>query len=485
MPNVNPIDDTDTQHIDYSGGWQVSTGGSSRQWESSVHYTIQPGATATFRFSGYQVWIFATTASGSGSNLLDVSIDGGPAVSISQQSNGDAQYNVQYFQSAVLADIAHQLVITNRGSAANGHPQPFMLDKLEFVTAAQTITWPPASAFQQPSNNGGSTSNPPGSNTGGSTTNPGSNNGGSTTNPGSSTGSGSSTGGPSSGSGTMSPGSGSSVQPGKSQGSSSSQSQNSSSSSTSSSSQSKSSTSSSSSSMSSSSSITSTSTNLPNGPLFASLPPGSGSTEQSTVTATSTVTAAADFAHSSSKNTPVGAIAGGVIGAVALIILVLFFLLWRRRRQAAFSVLEDGEKGRPRRSPLAPNPFVLDSTTPAQGPDTNAAPIYLSTHTPFSEKHIYRNNNQLQPVSTDSLMALNNSNNASNNNLLNSNNAGSSSDSATVANNASGGALSPLNLLLSPGSMYMRGDTLKSPSIDGSFDSAPPPSYTQKYHAVP
>ncbi|KAF9557034.1 hypothetical protein CPC08DRAFT_68420 [Agrocybe pediades] len=436
---------------------------------------------STFRFSGYQVWIFATTASGSGSNLLDVSIDGGPAVSISQQSNGDAQYNVQYFQSDVLADIAHQLVITNRGSAANGHPQPFMLDKLEFVTAAQTITWPPASAFQQPSNNGGSTSNPPGSNTGGSTTNPGSNNGGSTTNPGSSTGSGSSTGG-SSGSGTTSPGSGSSVQPGKSQGSSSSQSQNSSSSSTSSSSQSKSSTSSSSSSSStsSSSSITSTSTNLPNGPLFASLPPGSGSTGQSTVTATSTVTAAADFAHSSSKSTPVGAIAGGVIGAVALIILILFFLLWRRRRQAAFSVLEDGEKGHPRRSPLAPNPFVLDSTTPAQGPDTNAAPIYLPTHTPFSEKHIYHNNNQLQPVSTDSLMALNNSNNVSNNNLLNSNNAGSSSDSATVANDAP----SPLHLL-SPGSMYMRGDTLKSPSIDGSFDNAPPPSYTQKYHAVP
>ncbi|KAF9557033.1 hypothetical protein CPC08DRAFT_752160 [Agrocybe pediades] len=437
MPSRHPIDDTDTEHIDYSVGWQVVTDGSSRQWESSIHYTTQPGATATFRFSGYQVWIVATTSSGSGSNLLDVSIDGGPAVSISQQSNGSAQYNVQYFQSDVLPDMAHQLVITNRGSAANGHPQPFMLDKLQFITSAQNVTWPPASAFQQPPDNGGSTFNPPGSNTGGSTTNPGPNNGGSTANPGSG------------------------------QGSSSSQSQNSSSSSMLSSTQSKSSTSSSSSPTSSSSSIASTSTNLLNGPLFASLPPSAGSTEQSTVTATSTVTAAADFAHTSSKNTPVGAIAGGVIGAVVLIILILFFLLWKRRRHAAFSVLEDGEKDRPRRSPLAPNPFVLDSSTPAAR-DTNT-PIYQPTHTPFSEKHMYRNN-QLQPVSTDSLMALSNINNASTSNLLN--NAGSSSDygggPSTTTNEASGGAT-----------------TLNSPFVDGSFDNAPPPSYTQRYHAVP
>jgi len=52
MPNVISIDDLDTQHIEYSGNWQVSTDGSSRQWESSTHTTTQPGASATFRFSG-------------------------------------------------------------------------------------------------------------------------------------------------------------------------------------------------------------------------------------------------------------------------------------------------------------------------------------------------------------------------------------------------------------------------------------------------
>lgn len=52
MPIRPSIDDTNTTLIEYQGDWQAMLGGSSRQWESSVHATIQPGASATFRFIG-------------------------------------------------------------------------------------------------------------------------------------------------------------------------------------------------------------------------------------------------------------------------------------------------------------------------------------------------------------------------------------------------------------------------------------------------
>jgi len=47
------VDDTETQHIAYTGSsdWTVLTG-SSRQWESTVHSTTTYGASASFQFLG-------------------------------------------------------------------------------------------------------------------------------------------------------------------------------------------------------------------------------------------------------------------------------------------------------------------------------------------------------------------------------------------------------------------------------------------------
>jgi hypothetical protein len=64
-------------------------------------------------------------------------------------------------------------------------------------------------------------------------------------------------------------------------------------------------------------------------PLFAP-PPTSSQTPQS-VPSEST-TAGASFAKSSSKS-PLGAIAGSVIGTLVLVIILLSFFLWKRRKQ--------------------------------------------------------------------------------------------------------------------------------------------------------
>lgn len=81
---------------------------------------------------GYQVWVRGTTPAGSGSNLIDVSLDGN-VTSITRQSNGSAVYDEIYFASPILKDDYHAVVITNRGSAQEGYTD-FELDRFEFDT---------------------------------------------------------------------------------------------------------------------------------------------------------------------------------------------------------------------------------------------------------------------------------------------------------------------------------------------------------------
>ncbi|KAF9547852.1 hypothetical protein CPC08DRAFT_755414 [Agrocybe pediades] len=170
MPIRPSIDDTNTTLIEYQGNWQAMLGGSSRQWESSVHSTISPGASATFTFIGYQVWMWGTNPAGTGSNLLDVSIDGAAPTSLSQTSNGSAVYNVLYFNSSIMTDSLHQIVVTNRGSTDNGHTE-FLLDRFEFETAADVVAYPTSTpAFSSPT--GGPSSSSSGA---GATPGPGSN----------------------------------------------------------------------------------------------------------------------------------------------------------------------------------------------------------------------------------------------------------------------------------------------------------------------
>ncbi|KAF8159167.1 hypothetical protein B0H34DRAFT_702350 [Crassisporium funariophilum] len=130
MPIRPSIDDLNTTLVEYKGNWEELIG-SSRQWESSVHATGQTGATATFKFRGYLLWIWGTIPAGVGRNMVEISIDGGAANSTSRASNGSAVYNELYFESTILRDTYHTVVVTNRGSTANGDTE-FMLDRFEF-----------------------------------------------------------------------------------------------------------------------------------------------------------------------------------------------------------------------------------------------------------------------------------------------------------------------------------------------------------------
>jgi len=96
--------------------------------------------------AGYQVWMWGTNPAGTGSNLLDIAIDGGAATSISQTSNGSAVYNVLYYTSTIMTDSLHQITVTNRGSTENGHTE-FLLDRFEFETAANIVVYPTTSSF--------------------------------------------------------------------------------------------------------------------------------------------------------------------------------------------------------------------------------------------------------------------------------------------------------------------------------------------------
>ncbi|KAF9551396.1 hypothetical protein CPC08DRAFT_792752 [Agrocybe pediades] len=148
MPLRPSIDDLNTTLIEYNGDWQTLIG-SSRQWESSVHSTIEPGATATFRFRGYQVWVWGTIPAGTGSNLIDIAIDDESPTRITRKSNGSAVFNEPYFESPMLRDTFHKVVITNRGSNADQNTE-FMLDRFEFETSEEIPLFAPASSSQSP-----------------------------------------------------------------------------------------------------------------------------------------------------------------------------------------------------------------------------------------------------------------------------------------------------------------------------------------------
>ncbi|KAJ3505449.1 hypothetical protein NLJ89_g7412 [Agrocybe chaxingu] len=133
MPLRPSIDDTNTTLINYQGEWELVIG-STRQWEGTVHTTGQAGATATFSFRGYQLWIWGTIPPGDGTNIVDISLDEGSPNTTSRTSNVSASYNELYYESPLLPETYHTVVVTNRGSEANGNTL-FLLDRFEFETS--------------------------------------------------------------------------------------------------------------------------------------------------------------------------------------------------------------------------------------------------------------------------------------------------------------------------------------------------------------
>ncbi|KAF9486145.1 hypothetical protein BDN70DRAFT_988158 [Pholiota conissans] len=135
------VDDTDS-HFAYGGGdWQEQTG-STRQFNGNVHVTNTVGATVSFRYNGQAFALVGTTPAGGGNVVVDISIDGGAATTVTvpcdQTSN---QYAVDFFESPVVSFAVHTVVITNRGS------QSFMFDSVKLYSddINPTMASPPAS----------------------------------------------------------------------------------------------------------------------------------------------------------------------------------------------------------------------------------------------------------------------------------------------------------------------------------------------------
>lgn len=91
---------------------------------------------------GYQVWIWGTIPAGTGSILYDVSIDGGTPNVTSRASNGSAIYNDIYYQSSLLVNTDHTIVLRNLGSSRNKNSE-LQLDRFMFQTDETTPTFKP------------------------------------------------------------------------------------------------------------------------------------------------------------------------------------------------------------------------------------------------------------------------------------------------------------------------------------------------------
>ncbi|KAF8797677.1 hypothetical protein BYT27DRAFT_7124970 [Phlegmacium glaucopus] len=127
MSNI-VLDDTDAS-LTYSGQWNLFAGGSSRQWDSTVHSTFQSGATVSFQFQGSVCKVYGTVPPGNGSTILiDVTIDGSVSPIVSRTSGSAADYANLFYQSSAMESVWHTVIITNRGGAGNLN---FEFDRVE------------------------------------------------------------------------------------------------------------------------------------------------------------------------------------------------------------------------------------------------------------------------------------------------------------------------------------------------------------------
>lgn len=121
------IDDTDSS-ISYSSGWALLQG-STRQWNGTVHSTSTVGATATFSFRGTGVAVYGTIPAGpsTATTQSQYAIDSGVPVNVSLASQTNAVYADLFFQSSLLSDGLHILVITNDGTSVE-----YQLDRIDY-----------------------------------------------------------------------------------------------------------------------------------------------------------------------------------------------------------------------------------------------------------------------------------------------------------------------------------------------------------------
>ncbi|KAF8804438.1 hypothetical protein BYT27DRAFT_7143147 [Phlegmacium glaucopus] len=145
------LDDTHNAAT-YIGQWTPHLGGSSAEWDSSVHSTSQIGATVSFKFRGSVCKVYGTVPKGSGSKvLMDVTIDGATSPIITRTTGSATKYAVLFYTSGDMDSTAwHTVVITNRGSDADFEFDRAELDAPDVKPSVDSFAPAPAQAPSPP-----------------------------------------------------------------------------------------------------------------------------------------------------------------------------------------------------------------------------------------------------------------------------------------------------------------------------------------------
>ncbi|KAF8523461.1 hypothetical protein BU17DRAFT_63753 [Hysterangium stoloniferum] len=128
--DVMHVDDTSTA-ISYAGDWQALIG-SSRQWMQTVHGAPSVGSTATLSWRGTQVTVIGTVPVGNGSTISSYQLDDGASTSVTFECAPTAVFSQVFWDSGIVRDGLHTLVITNEGTTAD-----FQLDEIDYVMSGQ------------------------------------------------------------------------------------------------------------------------------------------------------------------------------------------------------------------------------------------------------------------------------------------------------------------------------------------------------------
>ncbi|KAF6750555.1 hypothetical protein DFP72DRAFT_1072260 [Ephemerocybe angulata] len=118
--------DDNSPYIAYSGNgdWQS---------ESSLHFTWEDGATATFSFQGTNAVVYGAVPAGDPSKneavLISIVIDGGSPLSITRKTGPQAVPNVAWWNSGILPDGDHTFTITYHAL----NDMEFQLDRIEYI----------------------------------------------------------------------------------------------------------------------------------------------------------------------------------------------------------------------------------------------------------------------------------------------------------------------------------------------------------------
>lgn len=136
VPSTDPsitkiiVDDQLTDLITYSTGW--STAGVQEEFAGTTHTTTIAGSTATFPFNGTNVFVFGTIGpTGSSPPNSTYFVDGGQPTSFTGVTTSIPLRSIIFFQSQILPNGPHTLVITYTGG------DPYFLDYIQFYVPSQ------------------------------------------------------------------------------------------------------------------------------------------------------------------------------------------------------------------------------------------------------------------------------------------------------------------------------------------------------------